>query len=108
MGSTVVPLHLGASPLIPAHQDQFSIMQLLLDSGADANARDNAGSTPLHYLSFSRCEDVWVIVECLRLLIKYGVDIDAKNNVGKTPLDVALVHGHGEMMRFLSEQGATR
>lgn len=83
--------------------------QLLLDRGADPNARDDGGCTPLHYSSwweeesFDPCHGT---VEGSRLLLDYGADINAENNEGKTPLGVALDAGRHEMVDFLSSLGA--
>lgn len=50
-----VPLHLAASPFRLNHEGQLAIMQLLLDSGADTNARDNAGSDRPRCTTCQRC-----------------------------------------------------
>jgi ankyrin repeat protein len=87
-------------------------MQLLLDSGADVNTRDDAGSTPLHHSSSREQKNASFVasgtVEGSHLLLKHGADIDAKDKKGDTPLQRALSHGRDEIARFLSEYGATQ
>ena len=93
------------------HHDYLDVMQLLLDHGADANRRNDTGSTPLHYSSHWEKEGYGPTkgtAEGAHLLLKHGADIDAKDNEGRTPLQLALTHGHGEMAQFLSEHGPTR
>jgi ankyrin repeat protein len=85
-------------------------MQLLLDHGADVNAKDHYGSTPLHHSSFRneglREDEDYPVrmkgsVEGARLLLEHGANIDAEDNKGDTPFLVALEAGHHEMVEFL-------
>ncbi len=74
-------------------------MRVLLDAGADPNALDNRGATPLVYAAYS--------LEKTKLLVEHGarVQVAAKNSV--TPLDVAaVVHGNAPAVRYLLEHGA--
>jgi ankyrin repeat protein len=105
-----VPLHLAVRPARRDRRDQLPIMQLLLDSGTDANTRDDAGSTPLHHSSSQDQEGASFCgpAEGSHLLLKNGADIDAKDNKGRTPLQRALAGGRDEIVRVLSEYGATR
>nr|KAG5696437.1 hypothetical protein BaRGS_020974 [Batillaria attramentaria] len=58
-------------------------MGLLLDAGADVNAVDDSGSTPLHHaLKKYRLDSV-------RYLLRRGALPGPRNNAGKTPLKVA-------------------
>jgi Ankyrin repeat. len=50
--------------------------------GADVNARDKDGNTPLHY-AVARCA-----FATASLLLKHGADPNAKNNQDKTPADL--------------------
>ena len=57
----------------------YDIIQLLIECGADPNALDNDGCTPLHYaVQFP---------EIIKLLIDNNAHIDIKNKEGETPLD---------------------
>ena len=109
-GSGETPLHQAASPEI--ERDNIEIMQVLLDYGADPNARDNDGSTSLHFSSWRKRGNTWSsgkgTVEGTRLLLKHGAIIDAEDNEGKTPLQLALEHGRDDIATCLREHGATR
>jgi ankyrin repeat protein len=99
------PLHVATNPL--HKRDHVDVMQVLLDHGANPNARDNGNSTPLHHPSSGR----WggqATVEGTCLLLKHGAVIDAEDNKGRTPLQLALKHGCDDMVTCLKEHGATR
>ncbi len=55
-------------------------MKYLLDKGADLEADDEDGRTPLHAATERRH------LECLECLIGKGSDLEAKDNEGRTPL----------------------
>ena len=66
---------------------QKEVIDLVLKYGADINAKDSAGSTPLHEAAKSRDRDKAKV----ELLVAKGADVNIKNNAGFTPLDVALL-----------------
>jgi ankyrin repeat protein len=57
---------------------------ILLDAGADVNAKLEYAETPLH--EAARTDNV----EIVKLLLSRGARTDAVSEFGKTPLDVAL------------------
>ena len=79
-------LHL--SPLHSAvASDSFELVDLLLERGADPNAREASGSTPLHSAAGHGNRAV------IERLLAAGADKDARTNDGKTPADVARQYG---------------
>lgn len=82
--------------------DYVGITQLLLGHGANLDARDSDGYTPLH------CSSRWGSVEGTRLLLKYGTIIVAEDNEGRTPLQLSLRHGRQDIAVCLKEHGVTR
>lgn len=75
-------------------------VERLLDKGADVNAVDKDGWTPL--LAASEHEHV----EVAEILIKSGADLEAKAEGGMTPLLVASTAGCFNLVRLLLEEGA--
>ncbi len=75
------------------------ILLLLLERGADPNARDKRGNTLAHYAVE---EDN---IELLKLLQSKGADFNIKNSSGKTALDHTAEHNefHREAYTFLSQ-----
>jgi ankyrin repeat protein len=99
------------------NDDHVGIMRLLLDHGANPNARDDYGSTPLHHSSESWWKgrgggEGYIVtrgtVEGTCLLLKYGAIIDAEDNKGRTPLQVALDRDRQDIATCLREHSATR
>lgn len=64
------------------HKRPLPIVRALINAGADVNAPDDNGSTPLHYAAGNYAEVV-------DTLINAGADIEAKDNKALTPLHVA-------------------
>ncbi len=72
----------GKTPLhYASNQD---CIQLLLELGAKANAKDDEDKIPLHY-AYDR-DRMRLNEECVRLLAQYGANINAQDIFGKTPL----------------------
>jgi hypothetical protein len=75
-------------------------VKLLLERGADPNAKNKDGKTPLHVAAIRGSVDV------ARLLLQYGVDPNVQDERGRTPLHVAAIRGRVDVVRFLLEHGA--
>ena len=83
-----------------AIQGDVDRVSLLLKVGADVDARDAGGWTPLHWASATGRETV------VRLLLDKGADVNATKTFGKTPLHIASERGHASIVRLLREAGA--
>jgi ankyrin repeat protein len=68
---------------------------LLVDKGADPNAKAQSGSTPLHTVAFTGDR------ASLDLLLKHGADPALTNNEGKTAADIARERGNQEIADLL-------
>ena len=88
----------GMGCLIAAEQDQRAVVSALLVHGADANAVDGDGLTPLHHSSN---------LDLSAMLLDAGADIDARADVRnncETPL-MSSVH-NPDLVRLLVRRGA--
>lgn len=64
-------------------QDTLEAVRICLDGGANVQATNENGETPLH-AAVGQSEAL------VRLLVEKGARLDAKDKLGRTPLDVAL------------------
>lgn len=71
----------------------------MVAQGADPNAGDNYGRTPLH-------KHARVGGELVPVLIELGADVNARENSGETPLHSAADGQYAETARLLIEAGA--
>jgi len=71
-----------------------------IDAGANVNATDNKGSTPLHYAAHNGR------TEAVLALIGKGADLNTPNEYGDTPLHYAATNGNTEIALALIEKGA--
>jgi ankyrin repeat protein len=128
---------LGRTPLhYAASSDNLSVVSLLIESGAELDAQDNDGQTPL-YMALTEgyyYETVWTLLDngasvelenangetalhlavrndywenLVEVLVEKEVNIDAKNNQGETPLLVAIKWKNlVSILEYLIDNGA--
>ncbi len=123
----------GITPLMWAANDLEETIQLLIDHGADVNARDFNGYSALHSWTRWWPEDKSEFLiqqgadvntrdangrtplhiaaiagreNRARLFLKYGGDINVKDNLGYTPLDLAIKFNHKTLVDFFKKENA--
>ena len=77
------------------------VKSLVSSPGADVNATDERGSTPLLEAARYGHEDI------SRVLIAAGANLKAKDRDGKTALMLAVQGDHEDVVRLLKQAGAT-
>jgi uncharacterized protein len=87
----VMPLH---SACAGRH---LGVVKLLLEQGANFDAKQDRGFTPLH--EAAHLGDKYMA----DMLIKAGADRSARNDAGETPADVARAAGHEPLAEILSQ-----
>lgn len=80
-------------------------VRLMIEAGADVNARDNKGNTPLHKTFLAEVE---------KELLKLGADVNARNEDGETPIfttvdddAIPLFIDHGADLTIRNNNGQT-
>lgn len=104
MGTNATALHLACIALTPA-------ILVLIEAGANVNARTNNGNTPLHYIcgreennNLYRKEES--LTRAVRALIAAGASVNAPNDYAITPLHLACWFNNAEAISVLIECGA--
>jgi ankyrin repeat protein len=77
------------------------VKSLVSSPGADVNATDERGNTPLLEAARYGHDDI------CRVLIAAGANLKAKDKDGKTALMLAVQGGHDEVVRVLKQAGET-
>ena len=70
-----------------------------LKHGANVNAKDDNGSTPLHWAAAKNAH------ETAEVLLKHDADVNAKNKEGWTPLFIAASENAHETVALLRRHG---
>ncbi|RPB10718.1 ankyrin, partial [Morchella conica CCBAS932] len=86
------------------HDAVLPMVNMICAAGANVNAVDYEGRTPLHLFALSGY--ISALYRCSVLtMIHAGADIDAKDMLGKTPLHLAVEKGEVGMIKLLMELG---
>ncbi len=85
-----------------AKRGDVEATNLLLEQGANKEAADNYGRTPLHKAAYNGYSEV------VKVLLDAKANIDAADKGGRTPLNYAAQWGHSEVVKILLEQGANK
>ncbi|MQA90164.1 MAG: hypothetical protein GEU90_08010 [Gemmatimonas sp.] len=91
-----------SDPIVDAVKNgDVDAVRHLIESGADVNAAEGDGMTPLHWAA-GRGD-----VEVARLLLEAGADVSAGTRIGTyTPLHLAVERGHTAVSKLLIDAGA--
>lgn len=91
----------GATPLMAAAlYGDAPLVKTVLDAGADPNAANDAGVTPL----------MWAVsdIDKARMLVEAGADVRARSVDGRTPiLAAASLRGNRDVVALLLDRGAS-
>ena len=93
-GSLTTPLHWAAD------KGAEDSLRLLIEKGADVNAKAKNGYTPLHFAAKAADPSL------SKYLIDAGASINALDSKGNTPLHIASFFGNGKVVAFLLQVGA--
>jgi ankyrin repeat protein len=90
----------GATALLVAtHENKANAARVLIEAGADVNAKDNINDNPYLYAG------VRGHLEILKMTLAHGADLKSTNRNGGTAMIPASERGHVETVRTLIEAG---
>ena len=76
----------------------FSMVDYLIQRGAEVNSRDKKGWLPIH------CACCNGHLDTVKLLIRKGSDFTSTNNYGHTPLHIASLSEHRPVVDYLKQR----
>jgi len=91
-----------------SYDGKVKFAQQLLERGANINARNERGRTPLHRVLAELDDDSGAsYFDTIQLLLDNGADVDALDDAQSTPLHVASKYGCTKATRLLLQYGAS-
>ena len=87
----------GDGKTVLSHEHYPDVMKLLLDNGANPNIKDNRGKTSLFYV---------ITTDIMELLLQHGADPNIQDKNVKTAIDYAIKYNNIEKIHLLSIYGA--
>ncbi|XP_042858381.1 serine/threonine-protein phosphatase 6 regulatory ankyrin repeat subunit C-like [Penaeus japonicus] len=91
----------GSSPLHrAAGRGRRAVVKMLLEEGADVNAKDKSDSSPLHWAAGGGHDGV------VETLLRKGARVNAENKFGQRAIHYAAYFGHLTTLEILQERGA--
>jgi ankyrin repeat protein len=88
-------------PILTSSVTQPALVQLLLDKGANVEARSESGATPLMVAA------EYDEVNSVKLLLAHGARVDAADFFGKTALDYAVENYAGKCTALIKESSTS-
>ncbi|RUM60358.1 MAG: hypothetical protein DSY53_00845 [Persephonella sp.] len=85
--------------LTASKSGNIEYVKLAIAKGANLNAKDDKGSTALHWAVYYGYKDI------VRLLIMQGANPYITDNYGLTPIDVARFNQKTEILKIFKELG---
>ncbi|QRI42761.1 ankyrin repeat protein [Mudlarkpox virus] len=82
-------------------KDDYDMVKLLLDNGANVNVQDSVGYSCLHFAGIHNSS-----TEIISTLIQYGTELNSCDWVGRTPLHVFVIESNFEAVKLLLKAGA--
>ena len=82
------------------YQRSLEVVKVLIDRGADVNAKDEKGETTLMYAARSGN------LEVVKFLVDKGADVNAKDSNGATALSIASANYRPKTVEYLKAYGA--
>ena len=96
----VSPVAKNTALRIASKEGHVELVEMLLNNGANVNAKNSYGVTALHIASREGHTDI------VAMLLEKGADVNAKSDGGYTALISASESGHTETVAMLLEKGA--
>lgn len=93
-----IPLLRAAS--IGKYDSHLATKEMLLKKGANVNAQNDIGSTPLHNITFGDNQ------KTMKLLLDHKADINKPDDYDRIPLFMAVQHNNFEAVQLLVEVGS--